>query len=148
MFKQLWIYAAFVALGASPLYAQEQEAVLQTVKVPGAGFDLVLATPHPEGGALPDLSNTPDAMIVHLPGAKLALVFEDADKMVKALDSLKNQIGAFRADVTGDESIRPVVLYVVPKGRSIASGEQMTDSRPGARPRWPSLAPNDTAGLP
>ena len=148
MLKYLWICAAFVTLGAGPLHAQEQEAILQTVKVPGAGFDFVLAMPHPEGGALANLGNTPDALIVHLQGAQLAVVFEDAGKMVQALDSLKNQIGTFQAAVAGNGSLQPVALYVVPMGRTIAIGEQMTNTRSGAKPRWPSLVPNDTAGLP
>ena len=134
MFKYLSICAALVALGASPLHAQEREAVLQTVEVPGAGFNFVLATPHPEAGVLPDLSNAPEALIVHLPGAKLAVVFEDTEQMVEALESLKRQVGTFQ---TGDErgrSLQPVVLYVVPKSGTVATIEQMTDTRAGANP--------------
>ena len=121
MLKHLWICAAFVALGASPLHAQEREAVLQTVQVPGAGFDFVLAMPHPERGALPELGNTPEALIVHLQGAKLAIVFEDVDKMVKAIESLKKHVGTFQARVTGGRSLHPVALYVVPMDRSSRS---------------------------
>ena len=112
MLKHLSIFAALASLGIGPLYAQERQAVLQTVEVPGAQYDFVLTVPQEKGGTLP------------------------------------NPVCTFEVEGKGGASPQPVALYVVPKGRPIAIGEQMTNTRSGANPRWPSLVPNDTMGLP
>ena len=143
MLKYLSIFTALFALGAGPLYAQEQEAVLQTVEVPGAGFNFVVATPHPEGGALPDLANTPEALIVHLHGGMLALVFDDPSEMVKAFDSLITPVCAFETAGRGGSAPQPLALYIVPKGRATAMSRQTTtDVQWVGNERWPALMPN------
>lgn len=142
MLKYLSIFAALFALGASPLFAQEQEAVLQTVEVPGAGFNFVVATPHPEGGALPDLSNTPEALIVRLHGGKLALVFDDPSEMVKAFDSLATPVCAFETAGRGGSAPQPVALYIVPQGRVTAMKQTTTEVQWVGNERWPALMPN------
>ena len=45
MLKHLTICASLLALGMGSLSAQQQDAVLQRVELPAAGFDLVIATP-------------------------------------------------------------------------------------------------------
>jgi|SRR5262245_57468946 len=121
MLKHLSILAALVVLGTGPVYAQKQQAVLQHVQVPGSGFDLVLATPRVGAPALPDLGNTPDALVVHLHGGRLVAVFEDAKEMIKTLDSLRSAVFAFEAENEGHSSPQPVALYIVPKARPLSS---------------------------
>ncbi len=142
------VLAALAALGAGPLYAQGREVCLKTVEVPGAGFDFVLATPTLEGGALPNLEDGPDALVMHLRGGKLLIVFDEAGEMVRALDSAASPDCAYEGDGKGGMSLQPVALYVVPKRSQIAGDGTMVDVRAGTSPRWPSLVPNDTAGLP
>ena len=78
-----------------PVAAHQQEAELQRIEVPGAAFDLVLATPRSPARVVYDLSESPDALIVHLIGDELVLTFEDAEKMLKAVASLRFPAGAF-----------------------------------------------------
>lgn len=133
MLKHLSICAALVVL-AGPVYAQKQEAVLQEIEVPGAGFDFILAAPAPGRGALPDLGNMPEALVKHLYGGKLVVVFDDARRMLDAADLLQKPICAFDVEGQGG-SPRPVALYLVPKGRPIAPGEQVTRAQPAERSR-------------
>jgi len=124
MLKSLSVFAALVALGAGPVHAQKQEAVLQLVEVPRAAFDFVLASPKPGAGALPDLANTPDALLIHLHGGELAVAFEDAREMVKALDALRSPVWA------GSVGQRPVALYLVPKAVAVSgSGPATIEAR-------------------
>ena len=44
MLRLLTIFAMFLVVEANPVQAQHQEAALQRVAIPGAGFDLVVAT--------------------------------------------------------------------------------------------------------
>jgi hypothetical protein len=129
MLKHLSIFAAAATFAASPVSAQTREAVLQYIDVPDAGYDLVLAAPKPGTHALPDLGNAPDALIVHLPGGELALVFEDAGKMIEAIDLLRSPVFAARVPSKGAASSQPVALYVVPKDSQTAIGSEMTKVR-------------------
>lgn len=117
MLRHLSILATLGVLGTGPVYAQKQEAVLQHVQVPGSGFDLVLATPREGAPALPDLGNTPDALVVHLHGGRLVAVFEEAGAMIQAIDTLQSPVFASDAENTGRA---PVAIYVVPKDRRVA----------------------------
>jgi hypothetical protein len=45
MLRLLTIFAMFLVGGTSPVQAQHQEADLERVAIPGAGFDLVVAIP-------------------------------------------------------------------------------------------------------
>lgn len=148
MLKHLWICAALAALGSASLYAQDREVCLKTVEVPGAGFNFVVATPKQSGGALPSLEDAPNALVMHLRGGEFRVVFDEAGEMVRALDSPASRDCAYEDDGQGRVSLQPVALYVVPKSRQITGEANMVDVRAGAKPRWPSLVPNDTAGLP
>ena len=142
MLKYLSICIALVTLGGTPAYAQEREAALRTVHVPGMGFDIVLATPHPEGGAVPDLANTPETLVMHLHGGKLALVFDDPWEMVKAYDSLRTPVGAFEAPIRSGSAPEPVALYIVPKGDTIVPSRNVSKLQTGSESRRPSLVSN------
>jgi hypothetical protein len=74
MFKQLSICAALLVITAGSANAQ-QEAVLERMEVPGAAFDIILAMPKPKG-AIFDLSESPDALVMHLIGGERALGFD------------------------------------------------------------------------
>ena len=72
MLKHLSIFTVLSALSASPVAAYEQEASCRD-RVPGAVFDLVLATLKFPARVVYDLSESPDALIVHLIGDQLVL---------------------------------------------------------------------------
>jgi hypothetical protein len=123
MFKQLLICAALIVFATSAANAQQREAVLQTVEVPGAAFDLVLAIPKTPA-AIVDLGGSPEALVMHLVGGELALVFESAEQMVKTADSLRSPVGAFHVQRNGINSAIAVAVYMVPKGGILASAEK------------------------
>jgi hypothetical protein len=115
MFKQISICVAFVMLGVVPLRAQQQEAVLQRVELPGMGIDVLVATAKSPAVTI-DLGNSPDAMVIPLVGNALTLVFEDGAKMLAALDSLRYPgCSLFMPGKDGNPA-RAVSLYVAPKG--------------------------------
>jgi hypothetical protein len=112
MFKKLSMCAALWAFGSVPAAAQQQEAVLKRLEVPGAAFDLVLAMPKSPPRQFYDLSESPDALVVHLIGGALVLTFEDALDMMKAAESLRSPVGT--SHVAGKETkFRvPLAIYV------------------------------------
>ena len=112
MFRQLWLCAVFLALAGSA-GAQEREAVLQKVDVPGAGFDLIVAMPKADG-VIYDLADSPDALLVRLAGGGLALGFERPEAMLTAANSLRRPVCAF-VDGSAGEQRTPVAIYLVPK---------------------------------
>lgn len=115
MLKHLSICAALFAFGTAPVAAQQQEAVLQTVEVTGASFDIVLAMPKSPARPIYDLSESPDALIVHLVGDELVLAFDDAEKMLRAVESLGSPVAASHAVSKDGKSRTPFAVYVVPK---------------------------------
>ncbi len=115
MLKHLSICAALVAFGTATVAAQQQEAVLQRVEVTGTGFDIVLAMPKSPARPVYDLSESPDALIVHLVGGELVLVFDDAEKMLKAAEFLGSPVGASHVVSKDGKSSIPFAVYVAPK---------------------------------
>ncbi len=89
--------------------------MLQTVGVPGASFDVLVAMPK-SPTTFYDLGKSPDALVIHLVGGNLALGFDSEEKMLKAFDSLRRPIGAFHLESTDSKSHTPVAVYIVPKG--------------------------------
>ena len=77
------------------------------MEVPGAAFDIILAMPKSQG-AIFDLSEFPDALIMHLIGDKLDLGFDDAEKMMKALGTLHRPVGTFHVESPDEGSRRPI----------------------------------------
>jgi len=115
MLKCLLTCAALLAFATGSANAQ-QRAVLHKMEAPGASFDILIATPKSPGDASYSLSESPDALIIHLVGGELALEFDDVTKMVKALDSLHRPLGAFRIESPDHRLQIPVAVYIVPAG--------------------------------
>jgi hypothetical protein len=97
------------------LAAQQQEAVLKRLEVPGAAFDLVLGMPKSPPRPFYDLSESPDALVIHLIGGKLVLTFEDALEMMKAAESLGSPVGASHVAGKEAKSGVPLAIYMVSK---------------------------------
>lgn len=112
MLRHLSICAAFMAITMGSATAQQREAMLQRIAVPGSGFDIVVAMPKPDGATY-SLANSPDALVVHLIGDDLALAFDDPWKMIKTFDYLRKPIGAFYVDSPDLKSRIPIALYMV-----------------------------------
>jgi len=113
MLKYFSIFAVLFALGSNVAKAQQQEAVLHRVEVPGAGFDFVVATPKARG-VIDDLGDTPDALLVRLDGG-LAVAFESAELMMQTLDLLKQPVCTSHATSRDGKSRMPVAVYLVPR---------------------------------
>jgi hypothetical protein len=129
MRTSLSILAALTALGAGSADAQQQEAALRQVELPGAGFNIVLATPKSPAATI-DLGESPDALIIHLTGGELALAFEDGGEMLEAIDALQRPACAFQAQGRDGKSTKPVAVYVVPALQMPASiGTSSVDAR-------------------
>ena len=86
MLKHLLTYVVLSAFGSTSVNAQQHEAVLQKMQVPGTDFEIVLAVPKYPAAAVPDLGNSPDALLLHLVGGALVLGFEAPEKMIAALE--------------------------------------------------------------
>ena len=114
MLKCLPICAALLALAPVSLCAEEREAVLQKVDLPGSAFDMLLALPTAEG-ALMDLSKSPEALVVHLVGGELALAFESGEHMLAAMDLLRSPLGASHVPSGGAGPLVPLAAYIVSK---------------------------------
>ena len=115
MLKHLSICALLIAFAIGTANGQ-QRAVLRKMEASGTGFDILIATPKSPGGASYSLGESPDALIIHLVGGELLLEFDDAEKMVRALDSLRQPIGAFRMESLDRKLHIPIVVYIVPAG--------------------------------
>src|SRR5262249_36789302 len=94
------------------------EAVLERMEVPGAAFDIVLAMPKPQG-AIFELSQSPDALVMHLVGGELALGFDAEDKMLATLGTLRMPVCAFHVEGKDRAARNPVSVYIVPKGEML-----------------------------
>jgi hypothetical protein len=116
MLKHVTILCALLALGTAPTAAQQREAGLQRMRVPGADVDIVLAIPKSPPRMLGDLNMSPDALIMHLTGGQLVVAFEDPIEMVKAADTLRSSVSSFHCETKDSKSCTPLALYVVPKG--------------------------------
>ncbi len=70
----LSICAGLIALATGSANAQEQEAFLRKLEVPGAGFAILIAMPKSPGGRTFDLVESPDALIVLASGRQIAKI--------------------------------------------------------------------------
>jgi len=123
MLKYFSISVVLLALGSNPSQAQQQEAMLHRVEVPGAGFDIIVARPKSPGSTV-NLSSSPDALVIQIIGGELALSFDGEEKMLRALDSLQLPACAFQAERANSPSREPVAIYVVPKSQPVSSVRQ------------------------
>jgi hypothetical protein len=115
MLKYFAVCAALAAMGFGSATAQEQQATVQKIKVPAGGFDILLATPKSPKVRFEDLSESPDALVIHLAGGELAAVYESAEDMLKTLDALHSAGRALRAEVNDGKLHMPVVVYLIPQ---------------------------------
>jgi hypothetical protein len=120
MLKHILLCAPLVALGTSPSWAQQHEAALRQVELPGAGVNIVLAIPKSPAATV-DLGESPDALVVPLIGGKLALTFEDGNKMIETIGALQRPACAFQAEGEDGKLTKPVAVYVVPRRTRIAN---------------------------
>ncbi len=121
MLKTISICAALVVLCTCAANAQQQEAVLKKLEVPGAGFDIVIAMPKSQTGETIDYSKSPDALVVPLIGGELALAFDDEAAMLKAINTLQLSAGDFDVQSKNRKLPKPIALYVVPNGTMLTS---------------------------
>lgn len=120
MLKYISICAALAVVGTGAVNAQQREAILQNVELPGTGLDIVLAMPKSPGATI-DLAKSPDALVVHLIGGKLALTFNDEKEMLKTFKSLQRPACDFQAASKGRALQMPVSAYVAPNHKAPAA---------------------------
>ena len=77
--------------------------------------DLVVALPKSPPRPFYDLSESPDALVVHVIGGRLVLTFEDELEMIKAAEFLKSPVGASQVARPDAASSAPFAVYVTPK---------------------------------
>ena len=111
---RVWICAALAMIAGGPVAAQEREASLRRIEVSNAGFDIMLAIPKVPAANI-DLAESPDALVIHLTGGKLALGFESVEAMMDAIDTLRAPVGASQVHRPGSGAAEPVAVYIVPK---------------------------------
>ena len=114
MRSRIWVCAALAVIAARPVAGQEQEAFLQRIEVRDSSFDIMLAIPKTPPTII-DLAESPDALVLHLTGGKLALGFESVEAMLDAIDALRTPVGASWVRDPGGITPRPVAVYIVPK---------------------------------
>jgi hypothetical protein len=115
MWTRMWMCAALAVIaGGGSVAAQEQEASLRRIEVSNAGFDIVLAMSKMPAEIV-DLGESPDALVLHLAGGRLALGFESVEAMMDAIDTLRTPVGASHVHQPGSGTAQPVAVYIVPK---------------------------------
>src|SRR5262245_18823669 len=115
MLKHLSMWAALITFATGSANAQQQ-AVLQKIEVPGAGSHIVIAVPKSPTGAIYDLAESPDALVMHLIGGELVVGFDSPEKMIAAAESVRSPVCSFHIESKGGQSPRrPVVVFVTSK---------------------------------
>jgi hypothetical protein len=123
MLKHFSILVVLLALGSNPTQAQQQEAMLHRVEVPGVSFDIIVARPNSPSSVV-NLGRSADALVIQLIGGELALSFDSEERMLRALGSLQLPACAFQAERASSTSREPVAIYVVPKSQPFSSTQQ------------------------
>jgi len=125
MLKYFSICAMLVAFGTSSLNAQQQDLVLQKVEIPGADFVVIFVKSKLRSGTTIDVRGQNNSLIVHPTGDELAFaVSGEIEKMFKDIGSTQFPIHAFRVERKGSQPSNAVNVYIVPKGKSIASSQE------------------------
>jgi hypothetical protein len=117
MLKVTLVCAGLIALAAGPLGAREREATLQKITGPDDTFEMIIGTTKPGNAPIYDLGETPDALVIHLTGSELWVAFDDAAKMLEAVETLHRPLGAFHVR----DHDNPVAVYIIPKGRELTA---------------------------
>lgn len=121
MLKFISICSALVILGTGAVSAQQQEAALKKLEVPGADFDIVVAMAKPAGAAFVQ-HGLPDPLLVNLAGTELVMAVDgEVEKMVKDVGLLLTQTCAISMRRQNGKPAKSVALYVVPKGDASTS---------------------------
>jgi hypothetical protein len=119
MLKSISIGIVLVVLAVASANAQQREATLQRLPVPGTNFDIIIVTPK-AGGAVIDQRGLPDPLIVNIAGGELAVAVDgEVEKMFKDGFLLAPNCTFHVNHKGGDAS--PVGVYVVPKSQKSAS---------------------------
>jgi hypothetical protein len=151
MFKHLSICAAFIALGTGALGAQPQEAVLQTVELPGANYSMVVALPKSRASAIIDLRGVPDPTVAYIAGGALVLGIDDTvEKTIKDIGALLHPSCTFHADGIGSNSPKTVTVFIVSKGETPVARRQesaLQSLSPGLPPILSAVARRQDAAL-
>src|SRR5438477_2884168 len=84
--------ALLIAFATGSLRAHEREAQLQRISGPDDTFDMIVGTPKSANAPIYDLSESPDALVIHLTGGELWIAFDDAAKMLEAIEMLRRPI--------------------------------------------------------
>jgi len=118
VFKHQTVCAALLVLGTASAMAQQREAVLHRIQVPGSNFEIVVATQKSKSppGPIYDLGESPDALLVHLIGGELVLAFDDEVKMMNAIKTLGSPVSASHVVSKDGKSRIPFAVYVAPTG--------------------------------
>ena len=113
MLKHISICAALVFLGTGAVNAQQQQASLEHVELPGTGLDIVLAIPKSPASTI-NLAMSPDALVMNLIGGQLALAFNSETDALQTWASLQRPGCAFQVQRKNDTAQTPIAVYVIP----------------------------------
>lgn len=119
MLKRLAICCALV-LAAGSSSAREREAILQRIEVPGANLEMLVATAKP-GGAIYDLGESPDALLIRMIGAKLWVGFDEVAEMLETIDILHRSLGSFHVE---SQNSGPIAIYLISKVNTFAGAHR------------------------
>jgi hypothetical protein len=108
--------AAFASIAAGAADAQQREAVLQTVEVTDAGFNIVIATAK-QGGATADFRGQPDPNIVYLADGELVYAYTGRLQELFDAGILMVPACTFLVERKDYSPRTPVVIYVIPKDK-------------------------------
>ena len=117
MIKRFSIFAALAVFAVSPANAQH-EAIMKTIEVPGADFNLVVAMPKMSNGHvinLIELRGDIDPSVIYFAGGRLVHAFDTGvEKMFKDVGALQHPSCTFEPKFNVHPQA-PIAVYVVPK---------------------------------
>jgi hypothetical protein len=122
MLKCFSVCVLLFSLGSS-VNAQQREAVLHKVEVPGADYMIVVAMPKFPKPKYPnmaiDFRGEPDPQIAYIAGGQLVLGIDDAvERTFKDIASLLHPVCHFHAKDEGINTLSPVGIYLLRRGET------------------------------
>jgi len=133
MFRQIMLGAALVAFAmATPLDAQQQPSpvqpapikrtILQRADVPGTNLEIIYATVEIAAGFKAGRHNHPGVVIGHVVEGDFWFALDgQPEKILHAGDSLSVSDRAIHNEGATDKAVRLNAVYVVEKGKPLAS---------------------------
>jgi len=112
MKKSALIAGSLLVVCSSAAMAQKV-ALLQTIEIPSTGFHLVVASVQSPAPVVYRLDNSPDALIVRLPGGEMVLPFDDAAAMLRMSGRLRGAVGAIHVTMENSEMSGPVSIWLL-----------------------------------